>query len=188
MTSDWDLDFSDLVGPGTFNDLSGSGLPTTPAAGLPPDGAGATTALPPGGDPGAPVGDATTAATVPGFGGGDVATTAATVPGVGGSGFDTTPATTGATQPDRENPDGDLSTKDQLRNEFNSLDENEKMEAAAVFGLVIGILVGCLLLCYCQRLCRRCCGRKRNAKEKGHLAMAEYTDEENELDLEDRML
>ena len=182
LPSSMDLDFSDLgFGPpptdptvGNFSTVPPPEPPSNPNPGFPGD----PTEPPPFGfDPtDAPPGD---------FGG----TTPPPPPLEGGT---TAPPPEGFNNPTQpanlDSRDDGTNPRDDIRDEFNNLDENEKMEAAAVFGLVVGILVGCCLLLYCQRLCRRCCGRRSDGIEKGHMAVGagEYTDDEN--DLEDRML
>ena len=69
--------------------------------------------------------------------------------------------------------------------EFEDLDEEQKMEAAAVFGIIIGILIGCFLLLWCQRLWRRWCGgglQKRERRSADYGDMALTSDEDDEED------
>lgn len=70
-----------------------------------------------------------------------------------------------------------------LMDEYKALNEEQKIEAAGVAGIVLGILIGCFLVCYCQYVC--CKRRRRNGIDKTHLAVnPEYTDDEEE----DRMI
>ena len=93
--------------------------------------------------------------------------------------------------------DGSASSSDGMKNstnlydEFENLDETEKLEAAAVFGIVVGILVGCCLLLWLQRQWRKYCSRNGMEKHNGrHLVGDEmgHATSDDEDDMEDRML
>lgn len=116
-------------------------------------------------------------------------------------GYETDPTTAGyGDEPDMgdsgddgssSSSDGTMKNSTNLYDEFENLDETQKMEAAAVFGIVVGILVGCCLLLWLQRQWRKYCSRHGTEKHNGrHLVGDEmgHVTSDDEDDLEDRML
>ena len=142
----------------------------------------------------------TTAATPSSPGGfGSVTTTTSTNPTAptGFGGITTTTSTTPAAMGEMDSSDdmeNKTNTTGSLLDEYQALDENEKVEAGVVVGIVIGILLGCGLLLYIQRLFRKCCGGDPNGIDKQHQGrqlvgedMGHVTSDDDD-DFEDRML